>query len=194
MKYTKALATTLILSTAIFATEANTTAANAQMAIKQEGVKYIKMLGKALQGEMKKHMQADKSGLEAVKFCSEKARELGKEINSKLPENVRVRRTSLKIRDPKNKPDETDIKVMQSYLEKMKEGKFNPKDIQVVEVNGTKRVYKPLVVGKACLKCHGSNISPEIAEVIKKNFPEDKAVGFKEGDLRGVVVAEIKQK
>ncbi len=179
---------TLLFSSAIFANEANNT-----MAIKQEGIKYIKMLGMALKSEVKKHMQADKSGVEALTFCVDKAAKITAEVNSKLPENVRVRRTALKLRNPANKADETDTKVMQEYVAKIKEGKFSPKDITVVEVNNTYRVYKPLVTGKVCLKCHGENIDPKLSEVIKKYYPHDEATGFKKGDLRGVIVAEIKK-
>jgi len=63
----------------------------------------------------------------------------------------------------------------------------------VVKVGDTYRVYKPLPTGKVCLKCHGTNIDPKIAETIKKFYPKDQATGFKEGDLRGVIVAEIKK-
>jgi hypothetical protein len=33
-----------------------------------------------------------------------------------------------------------------------------------------------------------------VKRVIKKHYPEDKAIGFREGDLRGAVVAEIAPK
>jgi hypothetical protein len=45
----------------------------------------------------------------------------------------------------------------------------------------------------ACLKCHGESISPEINTMIQKQYPNDKAIGFKEGELRGVIVAEIQK-
>jgi hypothetical protein len=74
----------------------------------------------------------------------------------------------------------------------MKAGTFKKKPM-VVDVEGVKRVYVPLVVEKGCLKCHGpvEKIDPKVRETITKKYPDDKAIGFKEGDLRGVVVAEI---
>ncbi len=178
-----------LLTSSIFATEVNST-----QAIKQEGIKYIKTLGMALKSELKKRMQEDKSGLKAAEFCANKASEITANINNSLPKNIKVRRTALKYRNEVNKPDTTDIKVMQYYINKIKENNFSPKDIKVVDVNGTKRVYKPLIVQQVCLKCHGSNISPQIKEQISKFYPHDKAIGFKKGDLRGVIVAEIKDK
>jgi len=65
--------------------------------------------------------------------------------------------------------------------------------IVVVDVNGTVRVYKPLLVKNVCLKCHGSNVKPEIKEVISKKYPKDKAINLKLGTLRGAIVAEIKK-
>ena len=38
---------------------------------------------------------------------------------------------------------------------------------------------------KPCLTCHGSNIKPELAAKINSLYPEDKATGYKAGELRG---------
>ncbi|WP_457606615.1 Tll0287-like domain-containing protein [Nitratifractor sp.] len=161
----------------------------------KEGVGYIKMLGKELKGNLKKYLKKDPSGLQAAYFCAKSAERLTKEVNAKYPENVRVYRTALKLRNPKNAPDATDRKVMEEMEKQMKEGTFKKKPV-VVEVNGAKRIYVPLMVEKACLKCHGpvEKIDPKVRETIAKHYPEDKAVGFKEGDLRGVIVAEITEK
>lgn len=161
------------------------------MPVKKQGVHYIKMLGKALKSQLKQHLKADKSGLEAVNFCSTQAQAITADVNKQLPPNARVRRTALKIRNLANTPDETDIRVMKAYEEKIKAGAFQPKDIQVVKVDNTYRVYKPLLAKKVCLKCHGSDLKPKVAETIAKFYPQDQATGFKEGDLRGVIVAEI---
>jgi hypothetical protein len=166
-----------------------------EAAIKQEGVKYIKMLGGALKKELKAHMKKDPSGLEALAFCSSQADEITKSVNAKFPEGVKVRRTALKLRNAKaNKADETDIEVMKAYEAAIKEGKTIDKDLKVVDAGNAYRVYKPLVTKKVCLKCHGTHLDPKIAEGLKHAYPEDKAVGFKEGDLRGVIVAEIMKK
>ncbi len=160
---------------------------------KQEGVKYIKMLGKELKTQLKAHMKADPTGVAAMGFCTQKAEEITKEVNAKLPKGVSVRRTALKTRSDKNIPDLTDTKVMEAYAKKAADKKLNPKDIQVVEVEGVTRVYKPLLIKPVCMKCHGdaSKISSDIKAVITKVYPKDMATGFKEGDFRGVIVSEI---
>ncbi len=161
--------------------------------IKEEGVRYIKMLGGALKKEVKARMQEDPSGALAMGFCSTKAKEITEDVNAKLPDYASVRRTALRVRNEANKPDETDVKIMKAYEKAIAEGKFDPKNIEVVETGDTYRVYKPLLAKKMCLKCHGTDISNDIKAVIKKVYPNDQATGFKEGDLRGVIVAEIKK-
>jgi hypothetical protein len=163
-----------------------------QKAVAAEGVKYIKMLGKELKGELVKHLKEDPSGLQAAHFCSKSAQRFTHEVNAKFPGNVKVRRTALKYRNPANKPDATDLKVMEQMEAALKAGKFEKKPV-VVKVGETERVYVPLLAQKACLKCHGpvEKIDPRVKETIAKNYPTDQAVGFQEGDLRGVIVAEI---
>ncbi len=170
-------------------------ALQANKAVAMEGVKYIKILGKTLKSKLVKYLKADPTGLQAVYFCTKSASRLTKEVNAKFPSNIKVRRTALKYRNPNNKPDETDIKVMKELQSQIKAKTFKKKPI-VVKVADTNRVYIPLITQKACLKCHGSKdqIDPKVQEIISKNYPKDLATGFKEGDLRGVVVAEIKDK
>lgn len=162
--------------------------------VKQEGISYIKMLGGSLKSELQAKMKEDPTGIAAATFCKDNAGTLTKEINAKLPEYASVRRTALKLRNPDNKADATDEKVMNAYVEVIEAKKYNPKEaIKVVEEGDATRVYKPLFVQKACLKCHGTTVSPEISALIKKGYPDDKAIDFDEGAFRGVIIAEIKK-
>ena len=187
MKQWRFALSAVLVCTTLFATD------ETSASVKQEGVKYIKMLGAALKKEVKSKMKEDPTGALAMGFCSTKAQEVTEEVNNKLPDYASVRRTALKVRNPQNAPDTTDTEVMQAYQKAIKAGKFSPKDIKVVETKESYRVYKPLVTKAMCLKCHGANISDDIKAVLKKVYPKDQATGFKEGDLRGVIVAEIKK-
>jgi hypothetical protein len=190
MKLNTFLLTALLSSSIVLASEATYT----EMTVKQEGVKYIKMLGGALKTQLQKEMKADKTGVGAVTFCTDKATKLTTEINSKLPDYAKVRRTALKLRNSeKNAADALDTKIMQEYVASIEAKTFTPKDIKVVEDGDVIRVYKPLLAKNVCLVCHGSKISKAIQEEITKGYPEDKAIDFKENSLRGVIVAEIKK-
>jgi len=56
------------------------------------------------------------------------------------------------------------------------------------------RYYRPISLVATCLACHGKleQISPSVLAAIRKIYPEDQAVGFQEGDLRGTVVVTFK--
>ncbi|WP_457602633.1 Tll0287-like domain-containing protein [Nitratifractor sp.] len=184
----------LTLSLAVIAATITTSAEAPadQKAIAMEGVRYIKMLGKELKSNVMKRMKDDPSGLQSAYFCSKSAERITKEINAKFPKGIRVRRTALKIRNPKNAPDATDLKVLKKMEAESEEGTLKKKPV-VVQVEDVNRVYVPLFVEKGCLKCHGpvDRIDPKVRKLLAEKYPHDQAVGFKKGDLRGVVVAEI---
>jgi hypothetical protein len=159
---------------------------------KEQGISAIKQLGGTLKSKLQAKMKEDPTGVTAAEFCAQSAEKITKEVNGKLPKNITVRRTSLKTRNSANKPDTVDTGVMDVFAKELAAKQISPGTIKVVEADGATRVYKPLVTQKVCLKCHGSNISPEIAKIIKEKYPDDQARGFKEGDLRGVIVAEVK--
>jgi len=162
--------------------------------VKMEGVSYIKKLGETLKVELQQHMKVDPTGVAAFGFCTAKANEITEEVNKALPAHATVRRTALKTRNENNNPDATDKEVMESYVKAIEEKTFDPKnDLKIIEEGNTTRIYKPLLTAGVCLKCHGQNMSKEINDMIAVSYPKDQAVGFKEGDLRGVIVAEIKK-
>ncbi len=187
----------IILSTLVsLAVVANAESVNNNMqTVVKEGVGYIKQVGSRMKSEVKKRMKDDPTGLQAAYFCNKSVGTIAKEVSSKFPEGVRVYRTSLKIRNEKNAPDDTDKEVLNSFEKQIKDGTFKKKP-KVVEVDGKYRVYVPLVIEKTCLKCHGSvsKMDKKVVDLLKQKYPNDKAVDFKEGDLRGVIVAEMPKK
>lgn len=52
---------------------------------------------------------------------------------------------------------------------------------------------KPLVVGGACLACHGprEDIDPDVREVLDRRYPEDEATGYATGDFRGAISVTV---
>ena len=56
------------------------------------------------------------------------------------------------------------------------------------------RYYKPIVTAPLCMKCHGApdDISLAVKEILAKAYPQDRAVGYKPGELRGMFVVEAK--
>ena len=62
----------------------------------------------------------------------------------------------------------------------------------VVKPDGSKEFHfaKPIVMQAMCVACHGSSdqISPEVKAKLIELYPNDKAVNYQPGQLRGAVV------
>jgi len=62
---------------------------------------------------------------------------------------------------------------------------------EVVEEGGKKEfrfmkaIGMPPLEQMPCLKCHGENIDPKVAAKLDELYPNDKARGYKVGDIRG---------
>ncbi len=100
-----------------------------------------------------------------------------------------IRRTSLKLRNPSNKADAWELAVLKDF-EKKKAAGANPKKLEfsaIIEKDGKKlfRYMKAIPTAKPCLHCHGSSIKAPVTEKIAAHYPNDKATGFKLGDIRG---------
>jgi len=178
---TTLLCTSLLLSTTLYASQSP----------RQEGTQAIKLLGKTLKMALIEKMHLDDSGTAAMTFCISQAQTLTDEVNAKLPTHVKVRRTSLKLRSKANQPDETDKRVMQAYKKSVEEKKSSALMMKEVKVGEVTRVYKPLLVGQACLKCHGEALLPTLSSALQSAYPEDNASNMKLGDFRGVIVSEV---
>lgn len=53
--------------------------------------------------------------------------------------------------------------------------------------------WQPIYVQPACLSCHGApaEIAPEVREVLAQRYPGDQALGFANGDFRGLFVVRV---
>jgi len=56
------------------------------------------------------------------------------------------------------------------------------------------RYYRPIKIAPLGVKCHGSakDISDAVQAVLNEKYPQDRAVGYKPGDLRGLFVVEAR--
>jgi hypothetical protein len=141
-------------------------------------------------GELKATLQAAmKAGgpVNAISVCKEMAPEIAGNISDK--EGVLVARTSLKFRNPDNKPDAWEKSVLEDFEKRKVKGEDvkTMEHSEVVEHTGQKifRYMKPIPTGDICLTCHGGDIKEPVAKQLNTLYPEDKARGFKKGDIRG---------
>jgi len=127
----------------------------------------------------------------AVAVCSDTAQILTN--NFGLQRGVYIRRVSFKNRNKNDYPDEFEGRVLQQFEQMKSGGNLSKKSehIEIVKENDHKylRYMKPIFVGAACLNCHGSSsdISLEVKNILSEDYPDDKAINYKTGDLRGAV-------
>lgn len=101
-----------------------------------------------------------------------------------------VQRTALRLRNPENAPDEWELKVLQLFQTKLGAG-ADPQKLEHFEVvttaEGDKllRYMKPIMITDTCLACHGTDVKQDVRSEIARYYPEDKATGYKLGELRG---------
>jgi len=162
------------------------TYANDKKFIKDQGMMNIESFMETLKPTLMGLMQSDPSHKTALGGCSSMAQGMTDDYNK--ISDVKIRRTALKYRNPKNRPDETDTVVMEQFISAQK---LN--EPLVIEMPDHYRVYKPLIMKQPCMACHGDNISKDIQEMTTKLYPKDMATGFKLGEFRGVVVAKVKK-
>ncbi|NIV11192.1 MAG: DUF3365 domain-containing protein [Aliifodinibius sp.] len=134
----------------------------------------------------------DSGIVSAIRVCNTKALPLTEEVSRLTEHAVKIKRTSLKYRNPQNAPDKEEEIVLQ-YFEKLKEEDTPlPENfLQKVERDADVhyKYYKPIQVGGLCLNCHGDTqqMNPEVVSIINKLYPEDMAKGYQAGDLRGAI-------
>lgn len=102
--------------------------------------------------------------------------------------HARVSRVSDRVRNPENKADGADLRVIDTYRKLLNEGqKLEP---HLESAGDAVIFYSPiLILNPVCLNCHGEpGTTAEQANIdfIKTKYPEDRAIGYKLGDLRGV--------
>ena len=125
--------------------------------------------------------------IHALDFCNLNAYPLVDSLEKKYHANIR--RATVKTRNPEDAPDEVENEIIQQYDELLARGESaNP---MIKELDNDIWLYtKPIILDNAlCLNCHGTpgnEIGNENYEHIKKLYPDDKAINYTVGELRGI--------
>jgi len=140
---------------------------------------------KVLGSKLKEVIQKD--GIpQALKYCNVKAFPIVDSLQDVY--KAKIRRASFKTRNPGDAPDKMEEKIINEYLEAIKNG--DTPSAKVVLSSKKVHYYKPIILSASlCLNCHGnigSDISEDNYKIIKALYTEDKATGHEMGDLRGI--------
>ena len=114
---------------------------------------------------------------------------------------ITIKRTALNVRNPSNAPDPAEKALLEKLEAVQKKGEALPQEATLFSEteSGKERIlrfYKPVMMQGTCVGCHGTpdKIPADVKKVLAASYPKDKAVGYKEGDLRGIISITVKEK
>jgi len=142
-----------------------------------------------LGGEVKAQMQTN-GVMGALHYCTQSALPLTDSVAQET--GTTIKRVSLRNRNPINEANKGEKIILEKWEKSVK----NKAPLPAYEIEklskGGFNYYKPILLNnEACLKCHGDIQGSPLAEAIKTSYPNDKAMGYKMGDLRGMVVITL---
>lgn len=187
MKKPTALMTALTL---LMITNPIVTLAGDEATTVQKAKEIAKMFGGQLKGELETAMQTG-GALAAVEVCHQRAPAIAKTLSDQ--HQATVYRTSLKPRSVA--PQDWEIKMLEQFNERVAKGEeIASMDAYQIVQQGDQQVMRYMkAVGTmpVCLSCHGTNISPELQAKLTALYPNDKAVGYEAGQLRGAFSIQL---
>jgi hypothetical protein len=143
-----------------------------------------------LGGELKAAMTAG-GPVGAIGVCKEKAPQIAAAAMEKS--GMKIKRVSLKNRNPKGVPDAWETQAMADLEKRLAAGeKPETLDMHSVVTNGDSKEFryaKALVTQPICLNCHGDpeKMPPDVKAKLASEYPDDKAVGYSAGMIRGLL-------
>lgn len=128
----------------------------------------------------------------AIAACREQAPALARTASAQT--GWTVRRVSLRQRNPKAVPDAWERAALEDFDRRAAAGAA-PATLERAEVvtaadgRREQRYLRALPVIELCTGCHGTadRLSPAVVTQLKALYPDDRAVGYRVGDLRGAM-------
>jgi hypothetical protein len=130
----------------------------------------------------------------AVAVCADSAQLRTARFNT---EELHVRRIGTRVRNPDNAPDSLETRLL-AYLAEQKLDGTMPTEYMEVARTGADggwelRYLRPILLQEFCATCHGARdaIPTDVRAIIDQRYPQDTAVDYASGDLRGAVAVRV---
>jgi len=128
----------------------------------------------------------------AIGVCKEQAPAMARAASEQS--GWSIRRVSLRNRNPKAVPDAWERAALQDF-DRRAAAHEPPASLEraelVKEADGrlVQRYIRALPTVALCTQCHGpaDQLSPAVTARLKALYPDDRAVGYREGDIRGAI-------
>jgi len=124
----------------------------------------------------------------AIEICSSEAMPLTAKSAEVDPAVLSIHRRTDRWRNPANQADRIDAKAMHHFRKDKSLTEWT-----IDESDQIARYYQPLRIAPMCLNCHGDpdTFTNEVKEALGSHYGEDRAIGYTEGELRGVIQVRI---
>jgi hypothetical protein len=119
--------------------------------------------------------------------CRDEAQQLTRTIGA--THNLALGRTSHRLRNPSNAPRPWALPTVTAHAGRPV-AEARP---QVLDLGGRLGVLRPIGTLDFCGTCHGprERVDAAIGDVLRTAYPQDQAIGFAPGDLRGWIWVEV---
>jgi len=152
-------------------------------ALKAEAITIVKKFGGTLKPQLKKAL-AQGGVRQAIEVCSVQAPEIAKNLS--ISTQWQVKRVSLKARNHQNAmPNAWERSILEEFNQKQQQGESAKTIAKAAVVGDEFRFMKAQGTAPLCLTCHGSKLTAETKAALKEYYPQDKAIGYSLGQIRG---------
>ncbi|TWT49304.1 hypothetical protein Pla22_44980 [Rubripirellula amarantea] len=112
----------------------------------------------------------------AIAVCQKEAPRIAEAVGTE--QSLRIGRTGVRLRNADN--------VAPAWAENLVQAKTQTPTFVMLD-NGHAAALLPIKLQGQCVMCHGpkEQIAPVVQDQLAKLYPNDRATGFKEGELRG---------
>ena len=150
----------------------------------EKGISIAGATFSVLSGQLQKALK-EGGVANAVQYCNLAAMPLVDSLSR--VHQAQIRRTSTKVRNPEDQPTLEEKLMLEDYAKKAREGKALQPVVRTIDDN-TVAFYAPIMTVAFCLQCHGKvgeTLKSEDYALIQQLYPDDQAIGYEEGNLRG---------
>jgi hypothetical protein len=127
-----------------------------------------------------------------VRVCSEVAQQ---RTADHARDGIYVRRISDRLRNPLNAPDATEARELERMRVLDAQESLPTEIIRFVEQGESRSLHllRPIRIQQPCLACHGAteSMDPEVRQLLSERYPDDRATGYRAGQLRGAVSVRV---
>ena len=142
----------------------------------------VQLFGSRLQSELKQGL-GEGGPVGAISVCKDRAPQIASELSRRS--GAKVRRTSLRFRNPANAAEPWEARVLHEFDRKAADEADSPLEYFAAQDDGTVRYMAGIRTGAVCLACHGASLAPDLNAKLDGDYPHDRARGYGLGDVRG---------